>query len=832
MHTNNIDGFDAAIVMPPPNVTGNLHIGHALNLFLQDILVRSERLFKGRKILWIPGSDHAGIATQLLVQKKLESNGTAYSKDDLNEHIWQWKEVYENNICSQIKALGVAVSWDHYTFTLDPGPQKGVVEAFCRLYEKGLIFRGNKMLNWDIVLQSVISDIETINKELDGKLYYIKYATDAGEEIEVATTRPETIFGDAAILVHPDDERYKNLVGQFFNVPLTNKKVELIADTRCEIDKGTGAVKIDPAHGFLDFEIARERGLEVEQVINKQGKMCGDLPDWVIGLDRFDARIKVAEKLQELGLISKTENIKHLVPHGARSNSVLEPMILDQWFLDMPQLQNRAIEIIQNNEIELIPSNFKSIYLEYVTKLEPWCISRQISWGHKIPAWHKDGKVYVARTCEEAKKASGATDLEQDPDVLDTWFSSALWPMLTLGWPDKELCEPLYPNEFLITGHDILFFWATKMIIMHIGLFGDTGVPFKSIKLHGLVQDEYGLKMSKSKGNVVDPLALCDEYGTDVISFALIYTASTGHNIKFGPQNIDKSKKFLNKILNAMNFCLSHLSQQKIEITSDLNHYIIQKCQQVEAEISAKVFSWNMYGAADALYDFFWSDFCSWHLELVKFLNSTDLKAETAYTLYYIMRKILKIMHPFLPVITESFWQKLGEEEGILENYVELEGEEFRYDLSNSKSDLEVDKLRKIINKVRSIRDHFQLRESDLLFVDQNFPEFQLKIINAITHMDIKHKTTDLEKSIKFGLDGLVLEIVTERDFADINDKFEAIIDNIEKNLAILNRQLNDEGFMSHVSAELIREKQKQVQELKADLGIWVKSKLQRSRKS
>jgi valyl-tRNA synthetase len=754
-----------------------------------------------------------------LVQKELKKRSINYTRDTLNDHIWEWKGIYEKHICDQVKALGVSVDWDYYTFTLDPGPQKGVIEAFCRLYEKNLIFRGNKILNWDIELQSVISDIESINKEVDGTLYYIKYFTDDGDVIEVATVRPETIFADAAIAIHPDDVRYKDFVGKYFNVPLTNKKIPIVTDSRCEIDKGTGALKIDPAHGFLDFEIGIKYNLPVESIIDKNGKMCGDI--FVKGLDRFEARIATAAKLEEIGAITRTESIKHHVPYGARSDSVLEPMILDQWFLDMPKLRARAEEIL--NEIELVPDSFKAIYMEYMSKIEPWCISRQISWGHKIPCWYdNDNNLYVARSYDEAKQMSKQKQLRQDTDVLDTWFSSALWPMLTLGWPDKELQAPLYPNECLITGHDILFFWATKMIVMHIALFGNESVPFKSIKLHGLVQDETGLKMSKSKGNVIDPISLCNEYGTDVVSFALIYTATTGHNIKFGLNNIDKSKKFLTKIWNAFNLTINRLSKIPVPVRSEFNTYILKKLLDCEAEIATKIKSWNIYNAADELYNFFWTDFCSWHLEIAKYLSSTELKDETSYTLYFVMRKLLKIMHPFLPTITEYFWQKLGETDNILIHYTDLEMIQTQVD------ETKIDKLRKMIWQLRSVKDRLGLSNNIEMLIDKNFPQLDIDIMNHLMKVDIKHGNLDADGLIKFSFDGITIGIKgTQLDPTKLQTKLDLIIDSVTSNLELLSKQLSDSGFMKHADSELINNKQKHVQELTADLDIYLKTRNQ-----
>lgn len=814
-HDYSFMDFHKSVVLPPPNVTGNLHIGHAMNMFLQDAFIRSRR-FCGEMVRWVPGTDHAGVGTQILVKNKLAADGLHVTNDqELLKHLWSWTEKYKENIGQQMREMRVLFGWPSYRFTLDEDAQKAVTHAFCLLYDKGLIFRDKRMVNWDLSLQTVLSDIEINTKEIDGKLWYISYESEDGHEITIATTRPETIFADECIAVHPDDPRYTNVIGKHFRVPLIDKLVPVVTDTRCDMSLGSGAVKIDPSHGFLDFEIAKAHNMPIVPVINTNGRMCGDVPLWVAGLDRFVARAKVVEKLTSSGNIVKVENVQQQIPHGIRSDSILEPIVTEQWFLDMPKLADLARAAL-DKYIELLPPRFRSVYTRHMDELQPWCISRQIVWGHKIPAWYDGNRVYVAHSHEEASGKAGTDKLVQDPDVLDTWFSSALWPMITSGWPNK-VDPKFYPNAFLVTGSDILFFWVTKMIMMHVAIHGDTPGPFNLVYLHGLVQDARGLKMSKSKGNVVDPIELLQEYGRDVVSFALVSSAVPGQNIKFGNQNLDKSKKFLNKIWNAFRFCLDKHSQASCEIKHDANIWILSSLDDLEKSNSDKISRWNLYEAANELYDTFWDSFCDWYIEVAKYLLNSDYADETKYTIYLACYKLLRIMHPFLPLVTEYFWQELTGKQNVLESSPVVH--------NNVHSQEAIDRFewfKELIRQIRSIKSHFQVADADLMLCG-DISQVYIGLSSGLLKNGIRHLSEVLEKStLKFGCSGVVLGIMRDQcAVPDIKANFDKIIHSINREIDLLESKLNDHGFMSNASPTEIAAKKAKLQVLNKDKSVY-----------
>jgi len=810
----------ASVIMPPPNITGNPHIGHIRNWVEQDAHIRYSCL-NGKEIDWIPGTDHAGIATQLLVKNKLGPAASNINRDTLLFEIWKWKDEYEKSTIEQIKKMHLKLSWDKYRFSMDETAHKAVHEAFFLLHQKGLVFRDKRMVNWDISLNSVISDIETTNSEEDGTLWHIEYISDdLQSKITVATTRPETIFADEAILVHPDDIRYKDLIGEKFKVPLKeNKSIPLISDSRCSIDKGTGAVKIDPAHGFLDFEIATSYHLPIQSIIDKQGKMCGNVPDWVAGMDRFEARKLVVQRLKDLNLIKQQEEIKHIIPRGTRSNSILEPMVTEQWFMDMPKLADKAKQILENGRLKIYPERFKNVYLRHLSELNPWCISRQIVWGHRIPVWYdnKNGNHYVARSKEEAIKLSGDSQIHQEEDVLDTWFSSALWPFLTQSWPDA-LDLKLYPNEFLVTGSDILFFWVTKMILMHLALIDENTSPFKNVILHGLVLDETGNKMSKSKGNTVDPMALLEQYGRDVLSFSLISSAPLGQNVKLSKQNLEKSQKFLNKIWNAFQFCLSNHSAQKTAIQHQANQWIIHEIQKLKNEVKQHMEAYDIYTTTNKIYDFFWDTFCSWYLEVSKQLLQGDFAAETKFTIHISSKILLSLLYPFIPILAEYLFKELTSERTI------LEAKNTELDIKYNSQIEEFGELLNLINQIRSIKANCLVKSWASITINKELEQTQSDIIKNLTKLNIEYSyTKDNKDYFYFSSGGILLGFPKDQINSNetIEKVFAQILDRIVREIDLLEGRLADEGFVKHASKTDLEAKRNRLVELKLDLTLY-----------
>ena len=815
MKNNNLQDKDSltghhAIIMPPPNVTGVLHLGHALNLFMQDALVRFYRL-QGKQIIWIPGTDHAGIATQLIVESQIKKEDNPGSQN-LLERIWQWKEKSESNIRTQLEKMNLALDWEYYTFSLDDKVATAVNAAFHQLYNIGLIFRDKRMVNWDIELQTVLSDIETEMREVNGHMYYIKYRCTDGREIEVATTRPETIFADTAIAVNPTDTRYTEFIGCEFMVPLTNRLIAMIADDRCSTDMGTGVVKIDPAHSFLDFEIGKTHNLPIRQIIDRPGIMYGDIPDNLQGIDRLKARHIVAEMLNNTGQLSSTEEIKHLVPHGIRSGSILEPILSDQWFLDMPKLKSDILEVLESGKIMLHPSRFGAIYRHYTEKLQPWCISRQIIWGHRIPAWYTEsGDCYVAKTYEDACKIAGTSKLTQDHDVLDTWFSSALWPLVTAGWP--ESLADYFPNDFLVTGSDILFFWVFKMIVMSLAL--ESKIPFRHVLLHGLVQDEYGLKMSKSKGNVVEPIALLETYGRDVLAFSLLSASVAGNNIRFGNQNIDMSRKFITKIRNGFEYCIKAISNigntTYSEIKHPVNVWIIKQLEQVENEVSESVKSWDLYHASGNIYHFFWNVFCSWYIESSKYLLKSSYNIETVIVIQELCLRFLQILYPFLPNLALEYWPKFntGQELGdVLKQNLEVPAIE---------SDFET--IQSVIDLIRSVKSHFYLAEPKII-LSSKINTVYIGIIEGMTKSKLRIND-ESHDGVCFRRMGIAIR------FPDLTlDSAKPVLLKITSEIKLeiehLQTKLNNTGFLLNATQDDIETKRNRLAYLEEEVQTYL----------
>ena len=713
------------LMMPPPNVTGSLHLGHALTYTLQDILVRFKRQC-GFDALWQPGTDHAGIATQMVVERQLaEQNITRQDlgRDAFLEKVWEWKKESGDTIVEQQRRLGISPDWERSRFTMDEGLSEAVSKVFIELYQKGLIYRAKRLVNWDSKLKTAISDLEVINQDVKGHMYYIRYplADDSTQSILVATTRPETLFGDTAVAVHPDDERYQHLIGKMVCLPLTNREIPIIADTYCDPEKGTGALKITPGHDFNDFAVGERHGLPQINILDADACLNDQVPLEFQGLSVDQACEKVVTELAEHALLMNVEAITHAVPYGDRSGVQIQPWLTDQWFVDAKVLAEPAIKAVEEGRIRFVPEQWNNTYFEWLRNIQPWCISRQIWWGHQIPAWYSpDGHVFVADGEESAHAQAVAhygekVDLTRDTDVLDTWFSSALWPFSTLGWPqDDTLSKRYYPTDVLITGFDIIFFWVARMIMM--GLYFKDDVPFHTVYIHALVRDEKGQKMSKSKGNIINPLELIDKYGTDALRFTLAALAAPGRDIKLGESRVEGYRNFLTKIWNAARFLQMNECTYNPDFDSNtcqhlLNRWIVYKTKTLARDVHQHLETYRFDWAAQSLYQFLWGSFCDIYIECLKpLLNETDdeaLHQETRQTASWVLMEFLKIAHPFIPLVTEELWQAFYPNAPYL--LIQSPWPAIDQPLADDKNLKAVEFALSIVAEVRSLRGFFNL---------------------------------------------------------------------------------------------------------------------------
>jgi len=662
------------IVIPPPNVTGRLHIGHALNNTLQDILARFERM-RGKDVLWQPGTDHAGIATQMIVERQLaerQMSRVGLGREKFLEEVWKWKAESGGAIVAQQHRLGASADWSRERFTMDEGLSRAVIKVFVQLHKEGLIYKDKRLVNWDPKLQTAVSDLEVESIEMKGHLWYIRYPVEdqPGTFITVATTRPETLLGDTAVAVHPDDARYKALVGKQAVLPLTGRLIPIIADDYSDPEKGTGAVKITPGHDFNDFEVGRRHNLPLINILNKDGTLNDDVPAPYRGLKTHVARLKIVADLESAGLLDKIEPITHAVPHDEKTKTVvLEPFLTEQWYLNVQPLADKAIAAVEKGQTKFVPDNWAGVYFGWMKNIRPWCISRQLWWGHQIPIWYDaDGKAYCAETEAEAVAQAGGKALTRDPDVLDTWFSSALWPFSTLGWPDKtpEL-DKFYPTSVLVTGFDIIFFWVARMMMMGIHIMGD--VPFKTVFIHNRVLDEQGAKMSKTKGNVVDPITLIDEFGTDALRFTLAQAAGQSRDMRIGPTRVESGRNFATKLWNTsrfceMNGCVTVPEFDPASVQQTVNKWIVSETGNAVGDITSQIEAMRFNDAAGTAYHFVYDVFCDWYVEITKPIfqsGNDDVKAETRATTAWARDQILKLLHPFMPFITEELWARTSE---------------------------------------------------------------------------------------------------------------------------------------------------------------------------
>jgi len=735
-----------SIVIPPPNVTGSLHMGHALNNTLQDVLCRFERM-RGKNVLWQPGTDHAGIATQLVVERQMlerqEPDRRTIGRDKFLEKVWAWKGESGGTIINQLKRLGASCDWTRERFTMDEGLSKAVLKVFVDLYQQGLIYRDKRLVNWDPEFQSALSDLEVDMVDVKGSLWHFKYplkdatpyrfptAFDedgkpvAWEErnfIVVATTRPETMLGDTGIAVHPEDQRYRDLIGKTVVLPLVGREIPIVADEYSDPDIGSGAVKITPAHDFNDYQVGKRHDLPLVNIFDAKAQLNDNVPQRYRGLDRFAARERVVQDLAALGLVDKIEPTVHAVPHAQRGNAIIEPWLTDQWYVNAAELAKPAIAAVEDGRTTFVPKNWEKTYFEWMRNIQPWCISRQLWWGHQIPAWYgPDGKVFVALAETEAQKAANThygreVALARDEDVLDTWFSSALWPFSTLGWPEEtpELAR-YYPTSALVTGFDIIFFWVARMMMMGLQFMRE--VPFHDVYIHALVRDDKGQKMSKTKGNVMDPLGMIDQYGADALRFTLAAMAAQGRDIKLSTHRVEGYRNFATKLWNAarfaeMNECVRQKRFDPRSVQETLNRWIAGEVERTAAAVTNGIETYKFNEAATAIYEFTWGTFCDWYLELAKpILNGDDepAKAETRATTAWVLDQILKLLHPFMPFITEELWDRLVEVGVKREKLLCLSAWPVFTGLANATADEEIGWLVNLVSEVRSVRSEMNV---------------------------------------------------------------------------------------------------------------------------
>ncbi|KAA0684735.1 valine--tRNA ligase [Azospirillum brasilense] len=719
------NGKPYTIMMPPPNVTGSLHMGHALTFTLQDVLTRYNRM-RGRDALWQPGTDHAGIATQMVVERNLAKEGKTrhdFGRDAFIDKVWEWKAESGGTITRQLRRLGASPDWPRERFTMDEGLSRAVRKVFVELHKQGLIYKDKRLVNWDPKLHTAISDLEVEQKEIKGNLWHFRYPIEgeADRFIVVATTRPETMLGDTGVAVHPEDERYKDLIGKNVVLPLVGRRIPIVGDEYADPETGSGAVKITPAHDFNDFEVGRRNNLAAINIMDRDARITGDeVPEAYRGLDRYEARKKVVAELEALGLLEKIEPHTHMVPHGDRSGVAIEPWLTDQWYVDAATLAKPAIEAVETGKTVFVPKQWENTYFEWMRNIQPWCISRQIWWGHQIPAWYgPDGHFFVEETEEAAIAAAKAhygsdVALTRDQDVLDTWFSSALWPFSTLGWPDEtpELAR-YYPTDVLVTGFDIIFFWVARMMMMGLHFMKD--VPFRTVYIHALVRDEKGQKMSKSKGNVIDPLELIDQYGTDALRFTLTAMAAQGRDIKLAVSRVEGYRNFATKLWNAarytqMNGVAPVPGFKPVGLTQTVNRWIVGALAEAAKKVGESIEAYKFNEAANTAYAFTWGTFCDWYLEFTKpILNGSDEAAiaETRATTAWVLDEILHMLHPLMPFITEELWEQLSDDRA--NRLISAHWPEHGAELIDPAARDEMDWVVRAISSVRSMRSEMNV---------------------------------------------------------------------------------------------------------------------------
>ncbi|RLA30561.1 MAG: valine--tRNA ligase [Gammaproteobacteria bacterium] len=876
-------GEPYCIVIPPPNVTGTLHMGHAFQDTIMDTLIRYNRM-RGKNTLWQPGMDHAGIATQMVVERKL--NGEGISRKELGrekfvEHVWQWKQESGGQICNQLRRMGSSLDWSRDRFTMDDDLSAAVMEVFVSLYDEGLIYRGKRLVNWDPVLHTALSDLEVLQKEEPGHLWHFRYPLASGDgHLVVATTRPETMLGDSAVAVHPEDERYQELVGQEIILPLVDRRIPIIADDYVDPEFGTGCVKITPAHDFNDYEIGKRHDLAEYNILDDNAAINDSAPEKYRGLDRFVARKEIVKDLDALGLLEKVEDYLQKLPRGDRSDAVVEPYLTDQWYVNIKPLAEPAIEAVESGRIKFVPENWSKTYFEWMNNIQDWCISRQLWWGHRIPAWYDDaGNVYVGRSEDEARQKNGLDDtlaLRQDEDVLDTWFSSALWPFSTQGWPQKtESLETFYPGNVLVTGFDIIFFWVARMIMMGLKFMGD--VPFHEVYIHGLIRDPDGQKMSKSKGNVLDPLDLIDgveldtllakrttglmqthltpkiekatrsqfpdgidEYGADALRFTFASLATTGRDIRFDLGRIEGYKNFCNKLWNASRYVLMNTEELDAGDAefSTADRWIRSRLNQATASMHEHFGNYRLDLAAQTVYEFTWHEFCDWYLELSKpILQSEDATAEqkrgTRQTLIEVLETLLRLLHPLMPFVTDEIWAQVAPRAGIdgdtvmLQRYPEASSEQ-----QDDNAEAELEWVKKFILGIRQIRGEMDISpgkalpvllvdssDNDRLFAERN--ALLLRRVGRVESVRALDATEEPPASATALLGNMRLLVplagIIDKDAekARINKQRERIATDLARSKG----KLGNEKFVNNAPADVVTQEKQRVAEFERQLS-------------
>ena len=815
------------IMMPPPNVTGSLHMGHALTFTIQDILIRYHRML-GKEVLWQAGTDHAGIATQMIVEKQLLEQKIERKKigrKKFIEKIWDWKKISGNKISNQLKRLGSSADWSRERFTMDKGLSNAVNKAFIDLYNDKVIYKDKRLVNWDPKLLTAISDLEVEQREVTGSIWHIKYPINDHEFIIIATTRPETMLGDAAVVVNPKDQRYKKFIGLECNLPIVDRKIKIISDNYADPKKGTGAVKITPAHDFNDFEIGKKHNLKFINIFDKFANLNENVPNRYKGLERYEARKKILDELNSLGLLIKEEKQKMFIPFGDRSGVVIEPLLTDQWFCDAKKLSIDPIKAVKNKQTEFFPIHWEKTFFNWMENIQPWCISRQLWWGHQIPAWYgPDKKIFVANSYDEAKKQAlifynKDTDLIQDEDVLDTWFSSALWTFSTLDWPEESYeLKKFYPGNVLVTGFDIIFFWVARMMMM--GSFFMKKTPFEKVYIHPLIRDEKGQKMSKSKGNIIDPLDLIDKYGADTLRFTLTALLNPGRDVKLSESRVQGYKSFTNKIWNAAKFlsinnCKFDNNLDLSSISEPLNQWIINELAIISKKINLNMEKYLFHEIANDLYHFIWHTYCDWYIEFAKnnFQDESKKHTETKKVSIWIFVQILKISHPIIPFITENIWSIMIDDKEFLMNQEFINIEENKKFI-NSQNDIK--NLILIISSIRNLRSELNIPYKQLIEINisnnkNNFISFlRLYSKELKNFLKLKNISFDFDNNKIAGAAYIVVAdctivialkgiIDTKVELKKLKIKKDKFIENLNK----IEAKLSNSSFISKASNEI-----------------------------
>ncbi len=841
-------GKPYSIVIPPPNVTGSLHMGHALNATLQDVLIRWQRM-SGAKTLWLPGTDHAGIATQNVVERQLSTENLSrqqLGRDAFIERVWKWKAEYGNRIIHQLKRIGSSCDWSRERFTLDEGLSKAVKEVFVRLYDEGLIYRDNRLINWCPRCHTALSDLEVEHEEIDGTLTYIKYPfSDGNGHIKVATTRPETMLGDTAVAVNPEDERYSSFIGRTLSLPLTDRKIPVISDSAVDATFGTGAVKVTPAHDFNDEAMARRQSpsLPFVIVIGEDGIMTADAGPKYAGLDRYECRKRVLKELKDLELMEKQQKHTHAVGHCYRCKTMIEPLPTLQWYVNVQPLAKEAIKAVKEKKINIYPESWENSYFGWMENIKDWCISRQIWWGHRIPAWYcqetknekcKEKKgVIVCRETPKACPFCGSDKLVQDNDVLDTWFSSALWPFSTLGWPDKTAdLKTFYPTSVLITAFDILFFWVARMIMMGIKFMEE--VPFRDVYIHAIIRDSSGQKMSKSKGNVIDPLIMMDKYGTDAFRFTLCAFAAQGRDIRFSEERVEGYRHFVNKLWNAARFIMMNIKTETVKKVrpSDLaSKWILSRLSETVDEVNEALSAYRFNDAANSIYQFVWHEFCDWYIEMSKAdIGNPEKEKGVIWTLHHTLETSLRLLHPFMPYVTEEIWQNIYQlsSDSAQTKAKSIVVSEYPKSLSKSRqAEKEMSYVIEAITGIRTIRGELNISPSAEIKAAINTSSnsvvavlkanmHYIKKLSRAGEVSIGKNTgrpADAAVSVKDSLEVYVplkgvLNIDSEIDRLDKEGR------KLDEAISFLDRKLLNEEFLQRAPEEVVKKEKAKYEEL------------------